>query len=319
MCSQAGAAYTSHTLFETPHWLDAVAPGAWAAATIEEDGQTLARLPYVLKSRAGLRALSVPALTPWLGPWISPNPGKYQTRLAREHELLRNLISRLPRSDVAVIPAAPEQANLLPFHWQGYDLRLGYTYRLSLQQPLETIWTGAKQETRKTVRKAGEKLEVAPSEDLDAVGHLLTATYRRQGLAPPPVLATMARLLASPALKAHRELLVARDEAGRPHAFALLAFDARHTFYVIGGADPQLRASGAQTLLLWRAIERSWGRSAIFDFEGSMKEEIERAFRSFGAVQTPYTTALAEATLLGRTYRLFRRAGSLKGAKAAAA
>jgi hypothetical protein len=58
---------------------------------------------------------------------------------------------------------------------------------------------------------------------------------------------------------------------------------------------------------LWRAIERSHGRSAVFDFEGSMKEEIERSFRYFGAVQTPQVTAVAARTLLGRGYRLVAR------------
>jgi len=305
--SMLAAEPTSHTLFETAEWLDAVAPRAWAAATIEDNGRVIARLPYVMKSRAGLRILTVPPLTPWLGPWIAPDSGKYPTCLSREHELLRRLIGQLPRVDAAVIPAAPEQGNLLPFYWHGFDLTLGYTYRIALDAPLEAIWRGAEAKIRNRVRRAAEKLVVSVSEDIDEVGRLIVGTYWRQGLAPPSILATIARILDSPALKAHRELLIARDEAGRSHAFALLALDPRHTIYSAGGADPFLRASGAQTLLLWRAIERSHGRSAVFDFEGSMKEEIERSFRYFGAVQTPQLTAVAARTLLGRGYRLLAR------------
>ena len=297
---------TNHTLFESPEWLDAVAPAGWKCATVEENGRIVAALPYVIKSRAGLRVISVPPLTPWLGPWIVRQSGKYQTYLAREHLLLRRLISQLPRADVAVIPAAPEHTNLLPFYWEGFDLRVCYTYRISLDRSLDAIWQSIKQRTRNAIRKTAAALVVTPSEDVDAVMRLIDATYRRQGRAPPQLASTIGRILGSSPLKPHRELLLAQDQAEQTHAFALLAYDSRHTFYVTGGADSALRSSGAQTYLLWRAIERSHGRSAVFDFEGSMKEEIERPFRAFGAVQTVQITALAEPTVLGRLYRLFK-------------
>ena len=299
-----GPEHTSNTLFETPEWLDAVAPAGWEAATVEENGRVVARLPYLTKSRAGLRVLSVPPLTPWLGPWVAPGPGKYQARLGREHDLLGRLLQQLPPVDAAIIPVAPEQTNLLPFHWHGFELKLGYTYRIALDHSMEALWQALKKGTRADIRKAAEQLDVAATEDLDEVARLIAMTYRRQGLAPPPLAATIARILESSALRPHRELLLARDHAGRAHAFALLARDARHSFYVAGGADPDLRSSGAQSLLLWRAIEQSFGRSTVFDFEGSMKLEIERSFRSFGAVQTAQITAIAHKTMLGIGYHL---------------
>lgn len=306
LCPPRAAEPTSHTLFETDMWLDAVCPGSWDAVTIEESGRTLARLPYVLKARGGLNVLSVPALTPWLGPWVTRGTGKYQTELAREHDLLGRLFDKLPAVDAASIPAAPEQMNLMPSYWRGYDLKLRYTYRLALDRPLDHIWREANQTTRVKVRKASERLSVASSEDMAQVERLLAATYRRQGLPPPRLAAVIARILECPRLEGHRELLVARDERGVAHAFVLLIWDARHAFYVIGGADPELRSSGAQTLLLWRAIEHAHGRSLVFDFEGSMMEGIERAFRDFGAVQTPYVIAMRQRTLLGLAHNLFQ-------------
>jgi hypothetical protein len=295
----------THTLFETEQWLDAVAPGTWDAVKVEEHGRIVARLPYVIKKRPGLKVLSVPPVTPWLGPWLAPCPGKYHTQLARQHELMRKLIDQLPRTDAAFIPAAPEQTNLLPFHWQGFELKFGYTYRISLDRPINDIWQNTRQTTRNAVRKAAQNLLVAPSDDVDKIVHLIAGTYERQGLAAPPIAATIARVLQAPALRRHRELLLACDRLDQVHAFVMLAFDDRHTFYVAGGADPLLRSSAAQSLLLWRAIERSHGRSAVFDFEGSMNQDIERSFRSYGAIQTPRITAVAERTLLGRAYRFY--------------
>jgi hypothetical protein len=63
----------------------------------------------------------------------------------------------------------------------------------------------------------------------------------------------------------------------------------RHAAYnLLGGADPQLRTSGASSLLMWESIVRARERTDVFDFEGSMLQPVERFFRSFGARQTPY-------------------------------
>jgi len=39
---------------------------------------------------------------------------------------------------------------------------------------------------------------------------------------------------------------------------------------------------------VWHAIKHSATVTKSFDFEGSMIEPIERFFRAFGAIQTPY-------------------------------
>ena len=39
---------------------------------------------------------------------------------------------------------------------------------------------------------------------------------------------------------------------------------------------------------MWHAIQFAATVSRVVDFEGSMMEPVERFFRGFGAVQTPY-------------------------------
>jgi hypothetical protein len=53
----------------------------------------------------------------------------------------------------------------------------------------------------------------------------------------------------------------------------------------MAGGDPDLRASGAHSLLLWRALETAAEVAPSFDFGGSMIESIERFFRAFGGEQ----------------------------------
>jgi hypothetical protein len=64
------AAACTHSLFEQPWWLDAVAPGNWDAATVTSDGEIIGRLPYVRMRRCGLTILGQPPLTQFLGPWM---------------------------------------------------------------------------------------------------------------------------------------------------------------------------------------------------------------------------------------------------------
>ena len=56
----------------------------------------------------------------------------------------------------------------------------------------------------------------------------------------------------------------------------------------MGGADPELRNSGATSLLMWEAIQFAATVTKKFDFEGSMIESVERFVRAFGARQIPY-------------------------------
>jgi hypothetical protein len=85
-----------------------------------------------------------------------------------------------------------------------------------------------------------------------------------------------------------RTALFACDEAGRVHAVVYVVWDERAAYYLMGGADPRLRTSGASSLLMWEAIMRARRVTDVFDFEGSMLRPVERFFRAFGGHQTPY-------------------------------
>jgi hypothetical protein len=84
------------------------------------------------------------------------------------------------------------------------------------------------------------------------------------------------------------QCFAARDDSGRVIAAAFLVWDRKRAYYLAGGEDPTARESAATSLLVWHLIQFSATRSAVFDFEGSMVEPIERFFRSFGAKQQPY-------------------------------
>jgi hypothetical protein len=56
----------------------------------------------------------------------------------------------------------------------------------------------------------------------------------------------------------------------------------------MAGSDPELRSSGALSLLIWEAIQLAAKEKLTFDFEGSSIRQIEQFFRGFGGRRVSY-------------------------------
>ena len=306
----------ANAIFQQPWWLDAVAPGRWDEATVERDGRVVARLPYVVRGRRRLRVLTMPPLTQTLGPWVERSDAKPARALSEEHQLLAALESALPTAHAFVQHFSPTMLNALPFHWAGYRLELQYTYRLEGLGSEEALWDGLRGSLRREIRKARRRVEVRDDLPLDRFHAIWAMTFARQGLPAPVSLAELERLDAACAARGARAMLFGRDDAGRVHAVSYVVWDEHAAFYLIGGGDPELRTSGASSLLMWESIMRAREITDVFDFEGSMLRPVERFFRGFGSRQTPYLRvsrarahARAALALRAALLQLDRRSG----------
>jgi hypothetical protein len=295
----------ANAIFQQPWWLDAVAPGQWAEVTCEHDGRIVARLPYVVRGRRGLRILTQSSLTHTLGPWVEPSSAKPSRALAREHELLAQLEAALPPARAFSQQFSPLMLNALPFHWAGYRLEVRYTSRLQDLRSADALWDGLRDNVRREIRKARKRVEVVDDLGVDQFHNVLSKTYARQRIPTPHSLAELERLESACARRGAGAMLFARDDAGQVHAVAWVVWDQRGAYYLLAGADPRLRASGASSLLMWEAITRSREVTDIFDFHGSMLQPVERFFRAFGGQQTPYlsVTRIGPAVRVAMTAR----------------
>lgn len=286
--SDAVPAVAQEPIFHQPWWLDAVAPGGWDAVTVERGGHTVARLPFVVRGPRSFRILTQPPLTPFLGPWITPEASaKYARGLGDQMELQAALEARLPASVAFHQKFAPTVPTCLPFIWAGYRADVRYTYRLEDLRSEAALWDDLAGNIRREVRKAQRRLQVCEGSDVDRFYTVWAKTFHRQGVAPPDR-DRLARIDAACAQRGARTMLFAYDDADRVHAVAYVVRDRRTAYYLMGGGDPQLRTSGASSLLLWEAIRRTRPVVSVFDFEGSMLRPVERFFRAFGGRQVPY-------------------------------
>jgi Acetyltransferase (GNAT) domain len=275
------------SLFQQPWWLDAVAPAQWEDVVLTRNAQVIARLPFVVNRRAGLTILTHAPLTPRLGPWIRPYAGTAADRLDYENEVIRELISRLPRFDLFHQSLSPAIASSLPFHWCGFTATVRYTYRLNDITDLDAIWTNFTSEVRNQIRAAEKHVRVETNVDLETLLDLDELTFRRQGIPVPYSRELVRRLDEACASRDARVIFVAVDEAGDPQAANYFVWDENAAHGLIS-ANPSRSLRGVSALLIWSAIKFASGVTAAFDFEGSMIESIEHFNRGFGATQVPY-------------------------------
>ena len=303
----------SYSLFQEPWWLDAVAPGGWDEVEVRSDGHLTARLPFVTRRRRGLTELTSPPMTKTLGPWLAPAEGKYTNLLARQMEALQELIGKLPKFDVFRQAFAPELMNWLPFHWHGFRASGGVTYRLEDLSSVDEIWRGLRENIRREVRKAERQLTIVDDLGVDRFLETAALTFGRQSMASPIDSRLMHRIDEAAGRRNQRRILFAVDDHHRVHAAVYLVWDERVFYYLAGGADADLRTSGASSLAMWTAIRHAAEVSACFDFEGSMSEPIERYFRAFGARQVPYLVVSRHNRRAAALSAMRQLVGALRG------
>lgn len=277
-------------LFSQAWWLDAVAGDNWEVALVEKGGEVVASMPYVTSKEYGFKLISQPALTQTQGPWLRRTNAKYAKRLSREKDLMEALIDQLPEYDHFAQNWDYLQTNWLPFYWKGFSQTTRYTYRIEHLDNSDEIWAGLQQNVRTDIKKAANRENLKIRDDLPISDFyaLNMMVFQRQGKSIPYSEAFVERIDEAAAAQECRKIFIAEDDQGRHHAAVYLVWDRNSAYYLMGGSNPELRNSGATSLCMWEAIKFASTVTDAFDFEGSMLEPVERFFRSFGAVQTPY-------------------------------
>jgi hypothetical protein len=276
------------SIFSQPWWLDIVAPDSWGEVVVEKGGELYARMPYVIRRKLGLTILDMPTLTQTLGPWLRPYEGKYTGRLSEEKALMTELIHKLPKHDIFLQNFHYSISNWLPFYWAGFEQTTRYTYVIKDLSDTNAIWKGLRENIRSDIRKAKKTLAVRNDLGVEKFISLNEMVFKRQNKKRPYSPNLVERISDVCAERQCYKIFFAEDVKGNVHAAVYVIWDDQSAYYLMGGSDPELRNSGATSLCMWKAIEFASFVTRKFDFEGSMIEPVERFFRAFGALQTPY-------------------------------
>lgn len=264
----------------------------WNAVIHEVNGEILGVLPYC-QYRIPLigKKIGMPKITPCLGVFLNyPDGMRNVKRLSFEKEVTMSLIQGLPKFSYFNVRFHTEFRNWLPFYWNGFSQRTMYTYVLPDLSDLDQVYNEFKSSVRGKIRKAAKLVTVEISEDIERFYVLNKMTFDRQGISMGYDLANLKKMDRAFSSHHSRTLFIAKDAEGRDHSALYLTYDQQSAYVHLVGEDPDLRSSGAGTLLVWNAIQYTKKELKLnrFDFEGSIIEQIEENRRSYGTEQVPY-------------------------------
>ena len=277
-------------LFLRFDWMDTICESdQWDVALVGSEKELLAFMPYFKKRKLQFDLITVPPLTPYMGPWIHyPEGQKESTRISFEKKLMEQLIEQLPKTDKFIQYFHPAVTNWLPFFWSGFEQSTRYTYIIDDLSDSDKLYRNLRGNIRREISKAKNLLTVSETEDASVLHRLKQNDYEQKGEEINYTEEYFLRIHKMLAYNGIGKLWVASDAKGNAIASLLLAWDDDSAYYLAGAADPENKNTGAMSLLMWTAILFASGVTNKFNFEGSMVEPIERFFRSFGAKQTPY-------------------------------
>lgn len=278
-------------IFSKDWWLDAICgKDNWNVVVVEKGGQIIASMPYYMRKRLGKDIFTMPRLTQTMGPWLRPSSAKYANQLTEQKNLMTALIQKFPPFDHFSQNFHYSVTNWLPFYWDGFSQTTMYTYVLEEINDTQKIWYGMLPKIRTDIKKAQSRfgLKVRTDIGIDVFLTMVEQTFARQGMKLPYSRNLVKKL--NNECKKHnaRRIFFAKDQDDRIHAAVYIVWDENSAYYLMGGSDPDLRNSGANSLCMWEAIKFASTVTKAFDFEGSMIESVERFFRAFGACQKPY-------------------------------
>lgn len=280
-------------IFSQSWWLDVVVGAEnWNVIVVEDKNKRiLATMPYVQQKKYGFNVSIMPKLTQTLGPWLKEYNGGYSKKLGYEKDNMQAILDQLPNFHLFNQSWHYSYTNWLPFYWNGFKQTTRYTYVIEDLTDLDKVYKGFQSKIKGDIKKAKNRFNLKVRDDLsiDDFITLNKLVFSRQGIKLPYSDEFIRNLDKACLDNQCRKLLIAEDDHGKYHAGVYIIWDKQSAYYLMGGADPELRSSGATSLCLWEGIQFAATVTKRFDFEGSMLEPVERFVRGFGAKQKPYS------------------------------
>ena len=275
-------------IFSQAWWLDAVAGDDWGVVLVDSGELVLASLPYVSHSRYGLLRLTQPQLTQNLGPWMRPSDRNYSKNLAQEKDALQELYRRLPKHAYYQQNWHYSRKNWLPLYWMGYEQTTRYTYVINNISDIQSVFKNFEHSKRKNIRKSESIVRIVFDISAEEFYQNHKLTLAKQGQTIFYSFEIFKKIYDSAYEKRAAKTIAAYDSAGNLHGALFVVWDKFSAYNLISTIDPDFRTHGAASLLVLEIIRYVSQFVDVFDFEGSMIESVERSFRQFGAIQTPY-------------------------------
>lgn len=269
--------------FNSVEWLNVYSRGLKVYGIYNKGNKLIGFFNLYFEKKYGLTHLKNPPFTPSIALCFdnpSSNPSKKQSFDKSIYRLVQEFISEINAS-IVTITLPVQHADMQPFVWAGFKVVPNYTYHLSLVELTEDdVLKQFSPERRNDIKKAlKDGVVCEQSNDYSLVKTMVEFTYDRKGKQLKSDL--LSRILEQ--MKGDNSFAYVSYMNSKPIAAAFVVYDKNTAYYLLGGYDPENRHQGAGALAVYSAILQTKKLGVpIFDFEGSMLQEVERYFRGFG-------------------------------------
>jgi len=278
-------------LFFQPWFLDAVCnEEKWKVSiAFHREEEIAAVWPYYMKTVMGMKTITLPPFTPYLGPLIFSDRNLDKTHSVRSYErkLLKTLHDQLPEVARSIVQIHPSLTNWRPLSWEGYQQSTRYTLRIDLRKRKEQLQKELKDKIRNQIAQAEKIVEISNHTSSKTMHDLTLATFKRQGKTAPYSYESFDLLWsAAMARGVGTCFLATRNDMKEAGIFVIRDQD---TAYLMTTGRHSEAHSGAVALLIWKCIQKMKDQGVTtFDFEGSMMKGIALFFDAFGGDLVPY-------------------------------
>jgi len=273
--------------FVSPFWLGLFGDAVTAYA-VNKGEETVALFHlFVYKHLHKSFVISSP-MSQHIGLVLLKRPGGTHSDQSEVKRIIRALADFLNKNhkDALIDFCLPANiTDVQPLLWSGLRVSPKYTYRLDLSLDEDELLRGMSAERRKNIRQAAKAgYEVLKNQDPENVVTLVNQTLENAG--SPVHGDELSRLVNAGGDSVFFNSVM---QSGRALASAVAGTDGQTAYYLAGGHDSDAGDSLAGSYALWNLILEAKKRGCkTFDFMGSSVPSIERYFRGFGAMLTPY-------------------------------
>lgn len=279
-------------IFSQPWWMDCTC-GAdnWDVFLIGNGNDIQAALPYYIVDTEKGKCIKRATLTQNNGLLIKyPSNTTNISRQKYDEKIVNEVCDFLENLGIA---SYQQQYNYrfdfwLPFFWRFYKGVVKYTYVIDNCTDYEAVYKQYSSKVKNALRKAQNEVNVSDMDDVDLFYKVNEMSFTRQNVEIP-----YSKELFMTLLRACRErhccrLIKAEDEAGNIHAVAMLVWDAKAVYFLLNGANPEIRNSQANVAIIDESIKTAGKLNLKFDFEGSVIKAVNHAFREYGGIPRQY-------------------------------
>ena len=139
--------------FQTAWWYRSWGYSPVVQALRNPKGGIVAGICYAVGNRFGTRAMVRPPCTAGNGPVFAPGGEGNYKQITHAKQMALLAVQSLPKLGFYDLRLRPQDTDVMPYLWNGFDTHTGYTYVIPASEK-ETWMEGASKTTRKEIRRA---------------------------------------------------------------------------------------------------------------------------------------------------------------------